>query len=210
MTEEAVVQLGPFPIWTQQAAMSGSVLPSCALPEHGNCFSSNPNEGETWCRSFVPPSERDFGSSAAVGCKPQRTPCAMVSAFPLGSDCCDILSQGDKVFSWPSRTGIPHHGDPQMHTGSCLPSPWVTGVSVLQCSLWFPGVAFQISKHTDLVVCCVPADFTLKYRSAPSYSSFSPVALVAGVIQLLRILQQLSVFLQFLFAHVSYWKVCVI
>lgn len=210
LTTEGVAQLGPFSMWTQQAAVSGSVLPSCALPEHGNSFSSDPNKGEAWCRPFVTPSERDFGSSAAVGCKAQRTPCAVVSAFPLGSDCAvPSCLRETSIFlaPWnrcPSLWRYPNaHRQlftfPLTHRHVCSAVLFVIsrgGLSDFQTH-WSRGVLCASWLH-------------LKYRSAPSYSSFSPVALVAGVIQLLRILQQLSVFFKFPFARVWYWKVCVI
>lgn len=129
MTED-VAQLCPFPVWTHQADFPGSVLPSWATPKHGNCFSSNPNKGQTWCRPLGAPSERDFGSSAAVGCKSQRTPCALVSAFPSCSGCAVTSLRETLIFLAP-RTCIPHSGAPQMHTGSCSPFPWLTVLSVL-------------------------------------------------------------------------------
>lgn len=84
MTEE-LAQLCPFPLWTHQAAVSGSMLPSCAILNMGTLF------------PLFQMKEQTFGNPFREGLwelKSHSIPCAVVSAFPLCSGCA-VTSLGE-------------------------------------------------------------------------------------------------------------------
>lgn len=176
ITEEPS-QLCPFPLWMHQAACQDL----CSHPVHfwtGIVFPQFQMKEQ----SLVTPSERDFGSWSLTAflvlwCLP--FPCALAVLWHL---------LGRHWFSWPSRAGVPHYGAPQMHTDSCLPCPWLTGMSALQCSSMISRVGLSdFQTHWSCDVLCA-SWLHFKTQKCPFLFILLSWSTCAGIIQLWRIL----------------------